>query len=376
MRTKEKIRGCRIVYPEKKNPEMICMKKQMILILAVCLLGGLILLPATGETAEMGETIKACMTDQEDGTFRLEWEYLYNGFDAYQMSLVYNEENGTLTLEGWKQPDRIRFAYRLAMIPEEGEETVWQYLVDDYPEKTAAIDPKTIDPTRELDLGGIGGLAHGEICRGMLQSAMEILKETAGLTPVDLGYAIYEGENGSEPAEGASRPAATAKIPEEDPSGTSKKKTETTPLPAEMSPDQVTVLGGIYQLDDGKKAATFMRAEDPEASTLMIPDSIDTDGISRKVKTIAKDACKGMKNLTFVSIGANVRKIGKNAFSGCEALRTIAVNTEKLTDKSVGEKAFRGVSETVTVRCPAGKKEDYSVLLKTKGLPETAKVTE
>lgn len=69
------------------------------------------------------------------------------------------------------------------------------------------------------------------------------------------------------------------------------------------------------------------------------------DGINYKVTAIANNACKNNVKLKKLTIGKNVKTIGKQAFYGCKNLKRITVKSKKLTSKNVGAKAFKGVSK-------------------------------
>ena len=86
-------------------------------------------------------------------------------------------------------------------------------------------------------------------------------------------------------------------------------------------------------------------------------------------------ATKNNKKITKVTIGSNVKSVGKEAFSGCKKLKSIIIKTTKLTNKSVGSKAFSGTNKKVKVKVPAKKLKAYKKLLKAKGISTKAKIT-
>ena len=137
--------------------------------------------------------------------------------------------------------------------------------------------------------------------------------------------------------------------------------------------DKITVSGGVYCVFGGD--AMFLSPKSKTAKKLTIQDTIKApDGKSYKVTQISDNACKGMKKLTTLVIGKNVKTIGKNAFYKCAKLKTITIKTTKLTTKTVGANAFKGVYKKATVKVPAKKLKAYKTLLVKKGLPKTAKV--
>ena len=136
---------------------------------------------------------------------------------------------------------------------------------------------------------------------------------------------------------------------------------------------EVTVNGGVYALNLKAGTASLKKPAKKNAKSLTIEASVSANGTSYAVTSIGSSACKGMKKLTKVTIGANVTSIGKNAFKGCTKLKTITINTKKLTAKSIGADAFRGISSKATVKCPKGMAKTYAAVLKKKGV--TAKAT-
>ena len=191
---------------------------------------------------------------------------------------------------------------------------------------------------------------------------------------------------------------------------------------ADFDPDPVMGWDGkglSYRLS-GKNAYVVNNPAYLYYQTLDIPASFTYEGRTYKVVGIDDDAFKDVANLTGISIGKNVKTIGKNAFRGCTALKsvtgmagvtkigdsafqnckvlpkitlpakvktigknafngckklkTITIKTTKLTTKTVGANAFKGVYKKATVKVPAKKLKAYKSLLVKKGLPKTAKV--
>ena len=133
-----------------------------------------------------------------------------------------------------------------------------------------------------------------------------------------------------------------------------------------------TVSGGVYRLNETKKTAVFTAPEKKSAKKLVVPDKILVDGKTYKVTKIADGACKGMKKLASLTIGKNVKTIGKEAFRNCKALKSITIKTAKLTEDSVGKNAFGGIAKKAAVRCPKKQLDAYRSFLKGKGLPDKA----
>ena len=133
----------------------------------------------------------------------------------------------------------------------------------------------------------------------------------------------------------------------------------------------VTVSGGVYKL--GEKTAALVRPASRSIKTLTIPSSVEANGKSYSVTSVAKGACKGLTSLKKLTIGANVKKIGSEAFSGCSQLTKINVKTSKLTDDKLGSGVFKGVSKEATVTCPAELAKTYKKMFREHGLPKQVK---
>ncbi len=135
---------------------------------------------------------------------------------------------------------------------------------------------------------------------------------------------------------------------------------------SEPESDSVTVDGGIYELSGNKKYAVFVEAENKNAKSLVIKDTVKIGKKTYKVTEIAEGACKGMGKLAKLTIGKNVKTIGAEAFSGCKKAKTITILGTAL--KKVGKNAFGGGYKKVTVLCPKKKIKTYRKLLLAAGL--------
>ena len=148
-------------------------------------------------------------------------------------------------------------------------------------------------------------------------------------------------------------------------------KTDPAPDPA-PAPTSVTVGNLKYKLSGSKAIVTGPKSKN--AKKLTIPKTITVGGKIYKVTEIKAGAFKNMKKLTAVTIGANVKTIGKQAFYKCKKLKTITIKSTLLTKKSVKSAAFKGISAKATIKCPKKKLKDYKKFLPGKGVPKTAKI--
>ena len=92
-----------------------------------------------------------------------------------------------------------------------------------------------------------------------------------------------------------------------------------------------------------------------------------------KVTGIAANAFRSASKLTTVSIGINVKNIGKTAFYNCKKLKKITIKSGVL--KTVGTNAFKGIYAKATIKVPAKKLSAYKKLLKKKGIGKKVRIT-
>ena len=104
------------------------------------------------------------------------------------------------------------------------------------------------------------------------------------------------------------------------------------------------------------------------SSSVVISDEVKINGKKYKVTEIKANAFKNNKNIKKITIGKNIKKIGKNAFYGCKKLKKIIIKTTKLTKKSVGENAFAKINKKAKVKVPKKKLKTYKKVLKARGI--------
>ena len=124
-----------------------------------------------------------------------------------------------------------------------------------------------------------------------------------------------------------------------------------------------TVSGSTYKVT--KAGAEVMVYKTSKAArSVTIPATIKAKGITYKVTAIGTRAFNGSKKLKKVTIGANIAKISNNAFFKCPALKTVTVKTMKLTKKTAGKKAFKGVNKKMVIKVPKKMKKAYVKIFK------------
>ena len=144
-----------------------------------------------------------------------------------------------------------------------------------------------------------------------------------------------------------------------------------------------TLKAGTKIVDKKTKAAykvmanntvQYTKVTSKKAKTVKVPSTITVNGVKCQVTSIAPKAMKGNKKMTKVVIPASVRTIGAQAFAGCKNLKNITIQTPYLTKKSVGAKAFKGISDKAVIKVPKKQLKAYQKLLKTKGVSKKVKI--
>lgn len=69
-----------------------------------------------------------------------------------------------------------------------------------------------------------------------------------------------------------------------------------------------------------------------------------------------------------------MNSIGAQALAGCKRLKSMTIKTNALTAKSVGEKAFKGISAKAVIKVPAKKWKVYKKLMRAKGVGKKVKI--
>ena len=101
-------------------------------------------------------------------------------------------------------------------------------------------------------------------------------------------------------------------------------------------------------------SVAVMKITNKKAKKLTIPSTVKVGGVTYKVTAVASQAFKGNKNLTNVTIGRGIMKIGNEAFSGCKNLKKITVTAGKL--KTISKNAFKGINKKATITVKGTKK--------------------
>lgn len=116
---------------------------------------------------------------------------------------------------------------------------------------------------------------------------------------------------------------------------------------------------------NGKGAASLTGAVKKTAASVYVYNEVKIGGKALKVTAISANAFKNNKNLEKVSVGANVKSIGAQAFYGASKLKSIEIRGSKLN--KVGAKTFYGIHNKAIIKVESGVYHKYKALLKNKG---------
>lgn len=114
----------------------------------------------------------------------------------------------------------------------------------------------------------------------------------------------------------------------------------------------------VYRIKKNK-TVEYVKGTDKNSRKVVIPATVTYKKVNYKVVSVASNAWKGNKKLAQLTIGKNVKSIGKKAFYGCKKLKKITIKCKLLTKKNCGEKAFFGIHKKANIKVPKGKKKSY-----------------
>lgn len=124
---------------------------------------------------------------------------------------------------------------------------------------------------------------------------------------------------------------------------------------------------GSYTIINGKEVQ-YEGLSEKAYTVADIPDTVELKGKSYHVTQIKDSALANSSKIKRVSIGENVKKIGKKVFYNCKNLKSIMIKSELLKKSSIGANAFKGLPSDAVVTVPKEKLNTYKSILKSKGL--------
>ena len=134
-----------------------------------------------------------------------------------------------------------------------------------------------------------------------------------------------------------------------------------------LSKGDLLSIGGLeYEVINARKHTVKVTgAESSGIRSLSIPDTIQPDGAKYRVTAVAGSAFRGCSGLTRVSIGKYVTSVGASAWYGDSKVSRVTFRGTLL--KSIGKKAFRGISKKAKVSAPKKVLKKYKKLIKKSG---------
>lgn len=138
----------------------------------------------------------------------------------------------------------------------------------------------------------------------------------------------------------------------------------------------VDVSGARYKVTKSSsktKEVTYVKPKNSKKTSVKIPNTVKINGYTYKVTAIADKAFKNNKKIKSVTIGKNVKKIGKEAFYNCKKLSKITIKSAVL--KTVGKNAIKNIYKKATIKVPKKQLKKYKKLFKSKtGFKKTMKI--
>ena len=124
---------------------------------------------------------------------------------------------------------------------------------------------------------------------------------------------------------------------------------------------------GSYTIINGKEVQ-YEGLSEKAYTVADIPDTVELKGKSYHVTQIKDSALANSSKIKRVSIGENVKKIGKKVFYNCKNLKSITIKSELLKKNRIGANAFKGLPSDAVLTVPKEKLSTYKSILKSKGL--------
>lgn len=148
------------------------------------------------------------------------------------------------------------------------------------------------------------------------------------------------------------------------PSPSVSPKPSSSPLPSGTIEKDILSAGKlkykVTRLSGKTGTVSVVGVKSKKVSKLSVPSTVKINGFTFKVTEVGAKAFKGCKKLKSLTLGKNIRKIGKKAFFHDKKLKKVAVKSRKL--KAIGKSALKGISRKAVIRIPKSKKKAYRKL--------------
>lgn len=140
---------------------------------------------------------------------------------------------------------------------------------------------------------------------------------------------------------------------------------------------EVFTTNGVLQFkvtkSDAKAGTVTVAKLLKNKAVIVIPLMVEKNGYTYKVTAINKNVFRKNKKVKSITIGANVKTIGKNAFFECSKLKTIIFKGSKAP--KVGKDAFKKINAKAKITVPKKMKKKQINLLKKRMKSAGKKVT-
>ena len=135
--------------------------------------------------------------------------------------------------------------------------------------------------------------------------------------------------------------------------------------------------GTTYKVTNASKknaAVQYTRTKSRKAKAVKVPDTVTVNGVKYQVTSVSTNAFSANKNVETITIGKNIKSLGKNLFKKNKKLKKIKIYTTQLTDKTVKKGAFNGVGDDVVIQVPKKMLKKYKKLFVKRGLSKQVKI--
>ena len=150
--------------------------------------------------------------------------------------------------------------------------------------------------------------------------------------------------------------------------------TKDTVKPAKKN-TELTKGTAVYRVtvsDPQNPSVRYVSNTNASASAITIPATVKVKGVTYKVTRVEANAFASNTSLKKVTIGANVITIGSRAFYKCKNLRTVKINSKKLT--GIGSRAFYGIKNKAIFYAYRSKLKTYQSKIKKSGINTTIRL--
>ena len=144
-----------------------------------------------------------------------------------------------------------------------------------------------------------------------------------------------------------------------------------------LAKGEVFTTNGVLQFEvtksDAKSGTVTVTKLLKNKAAIIIPSMVEKNGYTYKVTAINKNVFQKNKKIKSITIGANVKTIGKNAFFKCSKLKAIIF--KGMNAPKIGKDAFKKINVKANIEVPKKMKKKQFNLLKKRMKSAGKKVT-